>query len=204
MTDNPKSQAESERDALLWIPAIVLIALWGVIFVILLTPEIPDGVGFSHSTYHAMDQGGDGARRHRALLVSGWIFGSLQIAFFVSLLAWGMLRQPSQAETTGAHRTEKTALHLWLFLVGGLFYEGVFGMMCLAYRNSLTSPDVAFLGPFPAGVSWLLFGIWLFPAYFIVLYVMLFNRYVVSPQNMQRFEELVGRVCQVDDSHETG
>ncbi len=198
MIDSPKGQVEREADALLWVPAIVLIALWGVVLIILLTPETPDGQGFSHSTYKAMDQGGDGAGRHQALLVSGWIFGSLLIAFFVSLLAWGMLRQPFQAETTGTNRTGGTALPLWLFLIGGLFYEGVFGMMCLAYRNSLTSPDVAFLGPFPSGVSWLLFGIWLFPAYFIVLYVIFFNRYVVPPQNMQRFEELVERTKRVE------
>ena len=193
MIGHPKNQAEREPDALLWVPAIVLIALWGVVLIILLTPETPDGQGFSHSTYKAMDQGGDGSGRHQALLVSGWIFGSLLIAFFVSLLAWGMLRQPFQAETTGTNRTGRTALPLWLFLIGGLFYEGVFGMMCLAYRNSLTSPDVVFLGPFPSGVSWLLFGIGLFPAYFIVLYVIFFNHYVVPPQTMQRFEELVGR-----------
>ncbi len=193
MIDIPKGQAERESDALLWVPAIVLIALWGVVLIILLTPETPDGQGFVHSTYKAMDQGGDGAGRHQALLVSGWIFGSLQIAFFVSLLAWGMLRQPIQDETTGAIRTKETAPALWLFLIGGLLYEGVFGMMCLAYRNSLTSPEVAFLGPFPSGVSWLLFGIWLFPAYFIVLYVIFFNRYVVPPRNMQLFEELVGK-----------
>ncbi len=193
MIDSPKGQAERESDALLWVPAIVLIALWGVVLIILLTPETPDGQGFSHSTYMAMDQGGDGAGRHQALLVSGWIFGSLLIAFFVSLLAWGMLRQPFQAETTGTNRTGGTALPLWLFLIGGVCYEGVFAMMCLAYRDSLTSPDVAFLGPFPSSVSWLLFGIWLFPAYFIVLYVIFFNRYVVPPQTRQRFEELVGR-----------
>ena len=204
MADNPRSQAEREPDALLWVPAIVLIALWGVVLIIFLTPETSDGQGFAHSTYKAMDQGGDGAGRHQALLVSGWIFGSLLIAFFVSLLAWGMLRQPFQAETTDANRTGGTALHLWLFLIGGLFYEGIFGMMCLAYRNSLTSPEVAFLGPFPSGLSWLLFGIWSFPTYFIVLYVIFFNRYIVPPQNMQRFEELVGRASQDADSHETG
>lgn len=120
-----------EPDALLWVPAIVLIALWGVLLIIFLTPEPSDGQGFAHSTYKAMDQGGDGARRHEALLVSGWIFGSLVIAFFVSLLSWGMLRQPFQAQTTGPNRTGGTALHLWLFLIGGLVYEGIFGMMWL-------------------------------------------------------------------------
>ena len=201
MIDNPKNQAEKEADAQLSIPAIVLIALWGVVLIILFTPESPHGQGFAHSTYKVMDQGGDGAGRHQALLISGWVFGFLQIAFFVSLLAWGMLRQPFQAEKTGANRTGGTALPLWLFVTGGLLYEGVFSLMCLAYRSSLTSADVAFLGPFPSGVSWLLCGLWLFPAYFIILYVIFYNRYIVTPHNMQRFKELVGQAQLTEESH---
>ena len=204
MTDNLKSLSEKRSDALLRIPVAILVALWVVVLVILLTPETPNGHGLPHSTYKEMDQGGDGVERHKALLLSGWVFGSLLIAFFVSLLAWGMFRQPFKAETTGVNRITGSTLHLWMFLIGGLLYEGVFGMMCLTYRDSLTRPgDVDFIGPFPSSVSWLLFGIWLFPAYFIVLYVILFDRYIVPPQKIQQFEELVRQVRQNDGSQGT-
>ena len=44
---------------------------------------------------------------------------------FVSLLLWGTKR-----------------LENWpLFLIGGLIYEGIFGMMCLSYWKSLTAPS---------------------------------------------------------------
>ena len=197
MIDNSKSPSEKRSDALLWISVVILMALWVIVLVILFTPEAPNGHGLPHSTYQAMDQGGDGAERHKALLWSGWMFGSLLIAFLVSLLAWGMFRRSSNVETTVANQRTGTALHLWIFLIGGVLYEGVFGMMCLAYGDSLTHPDdVVFLGPFPSSVSWLVFGMWLFPAYFIVLYVVLFDRYIVSPQNIQQVDELVRRTRQ--------
>ena len=184
-----------------WIPAIPLIALWAIVLTILLTPEIPHGHGFAHSRFEAMDQGGDGFHRHQSFLITGWAFGSVLIALFVSLLAWATVRRPIDAGTASSDTDpfEKLDLHFWSFLFGGLIYEGVFAMMCLAYWNSLTGPDVVFVGPFPAGVSWLLFGIWMVPAYFIVLYVVFFNRWIMPPESMRRFKELARPACQSDD-----
>lgn len=158
-----------------WIPAILLIALWGVVLVILLTPGVTNDHGFQHSQFVAMDQGGDGADRHGSLFIAGWMFGSLLIACFVSLLLWGT----------------KTQEHWLLFLAGGLIYEGIFGMMCCSYWKSLTESNVAFIGPFPASVSWLLFGIWLFPMFFIGLYVVFYYRWIFPIESARKFELLV-------------
>ena len=171
-----------------WIPAALLIALWVVVLVILLTPEIPDGQGFAHSRFQAMDQGGDGAARHESLLVTGWIFGCVSIAIFVSLLAWAAAGRAFRADQRWA-----------AFILGGLIYEGVFGMLCLAYRNSLTNPEAAFLGPFPAGVSWLLFGIWLSPVFFISLYVVFFHRWIMPPQSVKELAALAGQAFAPDE-----
>ena len=75
-------------------------------------------------------------------------------------------------------------------LLGGLIFEAVFAMMCLAYHNSLTDVEVAFIGPFPAGVSWLLFGMWIFPVFFILLYVVFFERWILPLRSVNRFAEL--------------
>ncbi len=158
-----------------WIPTILLVALWGVVLFILLTPESPNGHGFQHSRFVAMDQGGNGADRHESLFIAGWIFGSLLIACFVSLLLWGTKKKE----------------HGLLFLVGGLIYEGIFGMLCFSYWKSLTDSNVAFIGPFPASVSWLLFGIWLIPAFFIGLYVFFYDRWIFPIESEQKFKMLV-------------
>ena len=176
-----------------WIPAILLIAFWAVLLVILLTPEASNGHGVPHSKFKAMDHGGDGAARHEFLLLSGWMLGSVLIAIFVSLLAWGTVSQPCESGATRPSHSTKFDLRWFIFLIGGLAYEGVFGMMCLAYRNSLTEPDVVFLGPFPAGLAWLLFGVWWMPVFFVVVYSVFFDRWIMPPQSVQRFEELIKR-----------
>ena len=176
-----------------WIAGILLVALWAVVLTILLTPEIPQGHGFEHTRFSEMDQGGDGTERHESLLIPGWIFGSVLIALFVSLLAWGTADEPSRTDTTESSRARKSYARVGAFVFGGLIYESVFGMLCLVYRDSLADPDVAFAGPFPAGVSWLLFGIWLIPGLFIVLYVVFFHRWILPPENSQRLAQLVAR-----------
>ncbi|HJN08119.1 MAG TPA: hypothetical protein QF564_05460 [Pirellulaceae bacterium] len=154
-----------------WVPVILLIALWSVVLFILLTPEIPDGHGLQHSRFDEMDQGGNGADRHESLFITGWMFGSLLIASFVSLLLWGTKKQTP-----------------WLlFLAGGLIYEGIFGMLCFSYWKSLTDANVAFIGPFPAGVSWLLFGMWLIPAFFIGLYILFYHRWIFPVESARKF-----------------
>jgi len=159
----------------LWVPAILLLALWAVVLMILWTPQVPNGHGFQHATFAAMDQGGDGANRHGPLFIAGWLLGSLLIAFFVSLLFFG---------------TESRA-HWLPFFLGGLIYEGVFGMLCLSYWKSLSDSAAVFLGPFPASVSWLLFGIWLIPAVFVVLYVAFFRRWIFPIESAREFGRLV-------------
>jgi len=171
--------------------AILLVALWVVVLIILLTPEIPNGHGFGHAKFMAMDQGGDGAQRHESFLLTGWIFGSVLIGLFVSLLVWGTVGQPLQAGASEPAVRRRPDGRVWAFLLSGLLYEGVFAGMCLAYRKSLADPEVAFQGPFPAGVSWLLFGLWLIPVCFVALYVVFFSRWIAPPENLEKFAELV-------------
>ena len=167
-----------------WTIIGLLIVMWAVVVFILLVPEVPNGHGFEHSRFQTMDQGGDGAQRHGPLLIAGWLFGSILIALFVSLLAWGTVvdpgRQDAQRQQRGRFDMRLTALFL-----GGVIYEGVFAAMCAAYRNSLTAAEASFIGPFPAGVSWLLFGVWLVPGIFIAFYVVFFHRWILPPSTLQ-------------------
>lgn len=161
-----------------WIPPILLTLLWVVVLAILCTPESPHGHGFTHPQIAEMDRGGAGLERHGSVLVLGWLFGSVLIALFVGLLAHGTL--PRQRYKVA------------VFVLGLLLYEGVFGMLCLTYGASLDNPQTPlFWGPFPAATSWLLFGVWLAPFFFIALYVVFFDRWVMPPDHAKRFEELV-------------
>ena len=164
----------------LWLQFGILIALWLVLVTVMLSPEPKNSYEVAHPHFTEMDQGGgSGLERHGSILFLGFLFGSLVISLLVSLLAFG-------AGTRGRNRFKP-----WIFLVGGLLFVGVFTMMCLAYRESLEVPEIAFIGPFPAATSWLVFGIWLFPLYFVRIYVLMFDRWFMTPQDLEMFNQLV-------------
>jgi len=186
-----ESTGITTRKVDLWTCAlsVLLMLLWAAVLAVLLTPEVPNGHGFQHSRIPTMDQGGDGTLRHGHLLLRGWLLGSVLIATFVSLLACGTACGRSALRGLAAP-----------FLVGGLLYEGVFGMLCYSYRDSLAEPHAPFVGLFPQPLSWLMFGIWLVPGFFVFLYVVFFYRWIWPPDNARRFAELIARSSRIDDS----
>ena len=100
---------------------------------------MPDGHGFGHAKFMAMDQGGDAVARHEPVFVSGWLLGSTVIACFVYLLFWGTVRRPEgETPDKSAWRGLRTAA----FVLCGLIYEAVFAMLCWSYWRSLTETDV--------------------------------------------------------------
>jgi hypothetical protein len=198
------NRAEDNNDAKSdpWATAflVVLGALWILVLIALCTPEASNGHGIPHSKFNAMDQGGDGNARHEAILVTGWLLGSAMVLLFTGLLAWGTVSGPFQTTVTDGRQTSRSVGRLMWFVVGGLLFEAVFGMLCYSYWKSLADPIGAFSGPFPPGVSWMLFGVWLFPAFFIVLYVTYFHRWILPPENAQRFAELVAPASATSDT----
>jgi hypothetical protein len=179
---------------------VLLTALWLLVVIALTTPEAPNGHGVEHATIHGMDQGGDGTQRHESLLFTGWMLGSAMICLFTGLLAWGTVRRPFQSCASELSPTSGSVGRQMWFLVGGLLFEAVFGMLCYSYWKSLANPGAEFSGAFPPGLSWMLFGVWLFPAFFIVLYVACFGRWILPPENAQRFEQLMAERTAPDTS----
>lgn len=166
-----------------WWPAVLLAGLWATVLSIALTPEVDGGHGAPHALFQEMDRGGSGQARHGPVSVAAWLFGSLMIALFASLLAW----QARDASGEG-HPMLRSGPAFW---IGGLLYESVFSMMCWRYWKSVDDPAAAFWGPFPEAVSWLVFGIWLAPGAFILLYVQNYARWIWPEENKLRFDKLL-------------
>ncbi len=165
-----------------YLAGLLLVALWAAVLAIWLTPAPPQLGGAPHERIPKMDQAGNGADLHSPRLVLvGWVFGALLIAGFVGLLAW--VTVPAAGEG-GAKRA--------VFLLGGLLFEGVFAMMCIAYARALNDQLAEpFWGGFPASTAWLVYGLWPVPTFFIVLYVVFFNSWIAPPQQLRQFEQLV-------------
>ena len=171
-------------------PICLLSAMWIAVLLIFFTPTGPHSHGYPHDHIKAMDQGGAGAERHTQLLLPGWFLGATIIAIFVSLLTWATVRSLIN-DGSGKTLTSLGSL-VGAFLVGGILFETVFTLMFLAYRDSLEVPkNPVFIGSFPAATWWLLFGVWMLPAYFILLYVVFFNSWFLPPETMTRFRKLL-------------
>lgn len=162
---------------------IALLLMWTAVIAVFSVPEKGDVGGTTHARISTMDQGGDGKLRHEGLLVSGWFLGAATIAIFVGMVMFGCRRTSSFSRTGNS-----TVLVL---LLGGALLEITFAMMCIAYWKSFATVEPEFIGPFPAGLSWMLFGIWTVPAFFIVVYVAYFRRWIYPPEAETRFQELL-------------
>ena len=132
--------------------------------------------GATHPRFPSMDHGGSGPRRHGPVLGLAWAFGILQLALVVGCLALGVGR--------GRMRARLAA--------GGLVVALILTMMVVSYRGYLADPDAAFLA-LPAPTAWFLYGFW--PAQFLVvgLYVLLFDREIVTGRDLYRFREILAR-----------
>ena len=138
--------------------------------------EAVSASGATHARFPSMDHGGSGPRRHGPVLGLAWAFGVLQLALVVGCLALGVRR--------GRVRARLAA--------GGLVLALIVTMMVVSYGGYLDDPHAAFLA-LPVPTAWFLYGFW--PAQFLVvgLYVLLFDREIVTRRDLDRFREILGR-----------
>ena len=138
--------------------------------------EAVSASGATHPRFPSMDHGGSGSHRHGSVLGLAWVFGILQIALVVGCLGLGVRRGRVRAR----------------LVAGGLVLALIVTMMVVSYRNYLADPDAAFLA-LPLPTAWFLYGFW--PAQFlaVALYVLLFDREIVTRRDLDRFQEILTR-----------
>ncbi len=136
----------------------------------------PSVSGATHPRFPSMDHGGSGLLRHEPVLGLGWAFGILQLALVVGCLALGV-------------RQDRVRVPLAAI---GFLIAATVTMMVVSYRGYLVDPAPVFLA-LPVPTAWFLYGFW--PAQFLVvgLYVLLFDRAIVTRQDMDRFREILAR-----------
>lgn len=139
------------------------------------------GTGASPHPEHPTLLVGEGAAaRAPGVLVLGWAFGAVQIAFFGACFALGMRR----AEGLGPLRGP-----LW---AGLALYELLWTAVVLAYAAFARDPAGAGeWGGFPLPTALMLFGLWPFPVWFAVLYLRHFEGWVLDDAGLERFRARV-------------
>ncbi len=173
---------------------IVLILLWGAILWIFTTNHPGDALGYPHvreelaqpdgATTTMMFQGGVGRDRHIQVARAGLFFGIVTLVGFSLLIAWGC-RTRNQNQEIGSF--------FWnLMVMVSIVYVAAFLMMCTAYQMSWDNPyEPHYLGPFPVGTTLMFLGICGVPVGFIALYVLFYKEFILPPESLARFNELV-------------
>ncbi len=164
---------------LTWVQFGLLLGLALVLVIILSVGETTNSHGFNHETIPQLQQGGSGWGRHGRLLWAGLAFGLLQIFFYVACLALGAQRQGQLGPLK------------WPLLIGGLIYSAIYSAMILAYRTYAAELDHSLVWIFPLPTALMLFGLWPAPALFIVLFIWGFDRWIMRPEDHERFRQII-------------
>lgn len=141
--------------------------------------KVYKGHGFPHPEFPAMQAGGPGAPRHEKILWLGWVFAILQVAFLVTCLALGASRKG---------RVGPFAVPLAL---GGLLMAAVFTFLILSYRAYMTEDSHSLFLSLPRPTAWMVYGVWGFPVFFMLLYILTFKRWFMTEEDLERFREIV-------------
>jgi hypothetical protein len=166
---------------------------WGLVFAIALglaailfaaagVPERLQGHGIAHSEFAGMQQSGVDAEPDAGLLWLGWSFGALQIAFFAAMLALGA-------------RSRRGLRGLGVPLIAAsLVYLAIWSALVLAYRSQASAEDPALLLGFPAPTAWMLFALWPCPLIFTLYYVIGFDRWIATPEDLAELDRTLARL----------
>jgi hypothetical protein len=160
-----------------WVLFAILLALCVVVGIVMTLAPGVGGGAVQHPTIPSMEQSGSRPESPEVLWIAA-ILGSLEILFFVGCLALGMRKR------------EHLGRRAWTFVVGGFLYVGAFTVMMIAYAGFVQG-DVTLVLSFPAPTAALIYLIWFVPGFFVVLYVVTFDRWVLAPEDLERFEKIV-------------
>jgi len=136
------------------------------------------GHGTTHGRFPSMDHGGPGGERLGPAWWLGLSFGLLQLALILGCLALPV------------RRLDRIRTPLVLI---GLVLAAIFVVMAVTYRGYVgdDAPPLVFSLPIPT--AWFLYVFW--PAQFLVvaLYVVVYERSIVTRQDMARFREILAK-----------
>jgi hypothetical protein len=131
-----------------------------------------------------MRQGGDGLERHGPILLGGWLFGCAIILCFGALIRFGAVRRPARKR-----------LATLLSILTGL-YLAAWSWLVWAYRGSLEAAGLSGAGPdliltLPRPTAIMIFVFWPVSMLFGVVFVVGFDRWVLTEEQEAAFERLV-------------
>ncbi len=157
----------------------LLVALLLIIGVSFLMPGATQPTAQVHPEAPSLLQSTGGLAERPATLWLGYVMGLLMVGI-MAVAVWIGLRK----------RDGATPLNRWM-MAAFAGYALVFTALVAAYASYTVSPEAVFFAGFPAPTAWMIYGMWLFPLVFVGLYMALFDRWVLTDQDLARFDDLV-------------
>lgn len=167
-----------------WIIFAMLLLLCTVLGSVLALTDADGKSGVTHSRFPTMLQGTDSSR-HDDLLVAGWFFGALQLGLFVTTLTLGIKK---------AQRSTAT------IALGGAALIVAFTLVIVVYGRQMHVDSPRLWMSFPASTALMLFLLWPLPTYFIVVYIVMFDRWILDPTDLKQFAKLVDESGSADQT----
>jgi ABC-type transport system involved in cytochrome c biogenesis permease subunit len=112
-------------------------------------------------------------------LIMGLVFGVISIIIFVIFLFIGIFQKQNSKKI------------FWPWGIGLIIYLSIFILGILDYLTYLRSDSLSTFFGFPTPTAWMLFGIYLFPFYFTLFYIIKFKYWILSPESERKFKELI-------------
>ena len=160
----------------------IAIGLTAVLVVAVSWTARPPDQSVDHPEFAGMQQSGSDAVPDAALLWIGWSFGALQIAFFTAMLALGARNRRGLRGLGGP------------LIAASLVYLAIWSALVVAYRCQANVEDPALFLGFPAATAWMLFAIWPCPLIFTIYYVVGFDRWIATPEDLAELERTLERL----------
>ena len=149
--------------------------------------EAPEGSsGRDHALHSVMLEGGDGIERLGNVRWLWLVFGLLQIAFYVGCMVLGLKRPPKAATV--------------LLILFGILYAGTFALLVNVDQAWARGDTQMIIWGLPLPTAIMMYGVGGVPVLFTLLYVIQFDRWVVTKLDLEQLDELVRRKQQESDA----
>jgi hypothetical protein len=160
----------------------IAVGLAATVVVAVALTERPQVRSTDHPNFAGMQQSGSNAVPETTLLWVGWSFGALQITFFAAMLALGARNRRGLRGLSGP------------LIAASLVYLAIWSALVLTYRGQLNVEDPALFLGFPVATAWMLFALWPCPLIFTLYYVIGFDRWIATPEDLAELDRTLERL----------
>ncbi|MDA1370541.1 MAG: hypothetical protein O2971_07250 [Proteobacteria bacterium] len=172
------------RSKLIYIIFAIAVLMAGILLAISLAEPVANAGGAAHPDFPGMQIGGDGAARLEHIGLLGFTFQCLLLSQIILLSLLGIAER---------HRTTD----LFVYMGGTMLFTLFIGwQMYSGHTQYLDTGRTGYFMGFPTATAWQLYGTWLGAIPLVIIYSLGFRKYIYTPQDEEKFQQLLSEKAQ--------